>query len=402
MKVVVELNSPQAQHTEIGTWPYFEHDEIEAVARILRSGKVNYWTGEEGKCFEQEYADHVGVKYAIAVANGTLALELGLRALGIGPGDEVITSSRTYIASASCIVMRDAVPVVADVDAVSQVITVDTIRKVITPRTKAIIPVHLAGWPCDMSSIMDLAREHNLKVIEDCAQAHGAFYNGRPIGSFGDAAAFSFCQDKIITTGGEGGMLLLNNEELWKKAWAYKDIGRSYDAVYRRQHPPGFRWLTESFGTNWRMTEIQAAIGRLQLRKLPSWVAKRRENAEILTSYLSCLPGLRVTTPPSNIAHSYYKYYVFVEPSALKPDWDRDRIMETINARGVPCMTGSCSEIYLERAFLDQGFGPRERLPVAKRLGETSLMFLVHPTLDRSSIEMTCEVVKETMGMAAR
>ena len=400
MKAVAELNSPQAQQPEIAPWPYFENDEIEAVARILRSGKVNYWTGDEGKAFEREYADYTGVRHAIALANGTVALELALYALSIGPGDEVITSSRTYISSASCVVMRGAVPVVADVDPVSQLITADTVHRVITPRTKAIIPIHLAGWPCDMASIMDLAREHNLKVIEDCAQAHGAFYNGHPVGSFGDAAAFSFCQDKIITTGGEGGMLLLNDEQSWKKAWAYKDIGRSYDAVYSRQHPPGFRWLTESFGTNWRMTEMQAAIGRLQLRKLPSWVAKRRENAAILTSCFSHLPGLRVTTPPPNVTHSYYKYYVFVETAALKPDWNRDRIMETIGMRGVPCMSGSCSEIYLEKAFLDQGFGLSERLPVAKRLGETSLMFLVHPTLDRSSMEMTCEVIKETMSKA--
>lgn len=400
MKKTSNINFARDGQFVLPMWPQFEDDEIEAVSEILRSGKVNYWTGEECRSFEKEYALNTGVQYAIALANGTVALELALYALDVGPGDEVITSSRTYIASASCIVMRGATPVVADVDPVSQVITAETIRKVISPKTKAIIPVHLAGWPCNMTSIMDLAHEHNLKVIEDCAQAHGAFYNGQPVGSFGDAAAFSFCQDKIITTGGEGGMLLLKDEDLWKKAWAYKDIGRSYDAVYNRQHSPGFRWLTESFGTNWRMTEMQAAIGRLQLKKLPSWVAKRRKNAAVLTSCFSRLPGLRVTTPPSNITHSYYKYYAFVEPSALKADWDRDRIMETISTRGVPCMSGSCSEIYLEKAFLNHGFGPSERLPVAKRLGETSLMFLVHPTLDEPSLEMTYEVVKETMNMA--
>ena len=385
-----------------GPWPYFDEDEIAAAERVLRSGKVNYWTGEECRTFEQEYADFVGAKHGIALANGTVALELALHALDIGPGDEVVTSSRTYIASASCVTMRGARPVVADVDPVSQVVTAESIRAVLTPRTKAIIPVHLAGWPCDMDSILALAREHDLRVIEDCAQAHGACYNGKPVGSFGDAAAFSFCQDKIITTGGEGGMLVLNDEGLWKKAWAYKDIGRSYDAVYGREHAPGFRWLTESFGTNWRMTEMQAAIGRVQLRKLPVWVERRRANAAILTRFFELLPGLRVTPAPENIYHSYYKYYVFVDPARLREGWDRNRIMNEVNAAGIPCSVGSCSEIYLEKAFSLAGLGPKQRLPVAKELGETSLMFLVHPTLSDAALEETGQVVSAVMRKASR
>lgn len=385
-----------------GPWPYFDEDEIAAAERVLRSGKVNYWTGEECRAFEQEYAAYVGAKHGIALANGTVALELALHALGIGPGDEVVTSSRTYIASASCVAMRGARPVVADVDPVSQLVTAETIRDVLTPRTKAIILVHLAGWPCDMDSILALAREYDLKVIEDCAQAHGAYYNGKPVGSFGDAAAFSFCQDKIITTGGEGGMLVLNNEALWKKAWAYKDIGRSYDAVYNREHAPGFRWLIESFGTNWRMTEMQAAIGRVQLRKLPTWVEKRRANAAILTRFFEILPGLRITPPPANIYHSYYKYYVFVDPAQLRPDWDRDRIMNEVNTAGISCSVGSCSEIYLEKAFLLARLGPKQRLPIAKELGETSLMFLVHPTLSDAALEETGRVVSAVMREANR
>ena len=399
---MIATSLPKGVVEDVGfaPWPHYDADEIEAVAAVLRSGKVNYWTGDECRAFEREYAAYVGTRHAVAVANGTVALELALYALDIGPGDEVITSSRTYVSSASCIVMRGATPVIADVDPDSQVVTTDTIRAVVSPRTKAIIVVHLAGWPCDMDSILALANELNLKVIEDCAQAHGAFYKDRPVGSFGDMAAFSFCQDKIISTGGEGGVLTLNDETLWKKAWAYKDIGRSYDAVYNRQHGPGFRWLTESFGTNWRMTEMQAAIGRLQLRKLPDWVEKRRANAALLTECFSRLPGLRVTDPPVGVYHSYYKYYVFVERSRLKPGWSRDRIMETIAGSGVPCMSGSCSEIYLEKAFRDLGYGPKERLPVARRLGETSLMFLVHPTLDRKMIEITGDVVAKTMRAA--
>ena len=246
-----------------------------------------------------------------------MALELALYALGIGPGDEVITTSRTFIASASCIVMRGATPVIAEVDPVSQNITADTIRPLITPRTKAIIAVHLAAWPCDMEPIMALAREHALKVIEDCAQCHGAAYKGRPVGSLGHIAAFSFCQDKIMTTGGEGGMLVTDDTSLWEKAWAFKDHGKSYDAVYNRQHPPGFRWLHETFGTNMRLTEMQSAIGRIQLRRLPDWVATRRRNAAILTKAFAKITALRVTVPPEDVFHSYYKYYAFLRPEML-------------------------------------------------------------------------------------
>jgi len=382
-------------------WPYFADDEISAVTAILKSGKVNYWTGEEGRLFEKEFAVFTGCQYAIALANGTVALELALYALGIGPGDAVITTTRTFIASASCAVMRGAKPVIADVDAWSQNITAETIKSVITPKTKAIIAVHLAGWPCDMDPIMELAREHGLKVIEDCAQAHGATYKGKPVGSLGDVAAFSFCQDKIMTTGGEGGMLTTNDRSLWEKAWAFKDHGKSYDAVYNRQHPAGFRWLHESFGTNWRLTEMQSAIGRIQLRKLPDWTKTRQRHASILTDRFSNIPALGVTPPSSEIGHAYYKYYTFIRPERLKAGWDRDRIIAAINAEGIPCFVGSCSEIYLEKAFEIKGLRPSERLKVAKELGETSLMFLVHPTLSENDMEDSCRTVEKVMKVAA-
>ena len=383
-------------------WPVFEPDEIQAVTEVMQSGKVNYWTGNETREFEREYAEYLGVKRTIALHNGTLALELALYAFDIGDGDEVITTSRTYIASASAAVVRGCIPILADIDPVTQNITADTIRPLITPKTRALIVVHLAGWPCDMDPIMQLAREHNLIVIEDCAQAHGAFYKGRPVGSMGDAAAFSFCQDKIMTTGGEGGLLALNDTALWKKAWAYKDHGKSYDAVYNKEHPPGFRWLHESFGTNWRMLEVQAAIGRIQLRKLPDWIERRRANASILTERLSRYSALRMTIPDENIYHAYYKYYVFIRPGHLAAGWDRDRIMNAITAQGVPCFSGSCSEIYLEKAFVDAGYGPKERLTHARELGETSLMFLVHPTLDASHMKHVADVIDGVMLQAQR
>jgi dTDP-4-amino-4,6-dideoxygalactose transaminase len=384
------------------SWPFFDRDEIDAAIATLRSRKVNYWTGNQGRDFEREFAAFTGCDYAIALSNGTVALELALWALGIGPGDEVIVPSRTFIASASAVVMRGATPVMADVDPVSQNITAATAIDVISPKTKAIICVHLAGWPCDMEPIMALAGEHGLKVIEDCAQCHGATYKGRPVGSLGDAAAFSFCQDKIMTTGGEGGMLTTNNRDLWEKAWAFKDHGKSWLAVYNQKHPPGFRWLHESFGTNWRLTEMQSAIGRVQLRKLPVWIRRRRDNAAILMEALSHIPSLRLAIPPPDVGHAYYKCYVFVRPEKLNPGWDRDRIMAAVTAEGIPCFSGSCSEIYLEKAFASAGLSPKKRLPVAKKLGETSLMFLVHPTLGRREMVDTALAVKKVMLAASR
>jgi dTDP-4-amino-4,6-dideoxygalactose transaminase len=333
------------------------------------------------------------------VANGTVALELALYALGISAGDEVIVASRTFIASASCVVTRGATPVMADVDRDSQNITADTVRAAITPRTKAIIAVHLAGWPCDMDAILEVAREHGLRVIEDCAQAHGAEHKGRLVGSMGDINAFSFCQDKILTLGGEGGLVTTNDHEMWAAAWAYKDHGKSYDAVYNRNHPPGFRWLHESFGTNWRITEMQSAMGRVLLRRLPKMLDRRRQHASVLTRRFSEMPALRVTIPPADVRHSYYKYYVFARPERLCTGWTRNRLIESIRAEGIPCFSGSCSEIYLEKAFPPE-MKPPHRLPVAKELGETSLMFLVHPTLSEQDIRDTADAVEKVLTHA--
>jgi dTDP-4-amino-4,6-dideoxygalactose transaminase len=253
-----------------------------------------------------------------------------------------------------------------------------------------------------MDPLLDLAKEYDLKVIEDCAQAHGATYKGRPVGSFGDVAAFSFCQDKIMTTGGEGGMLTTNDKAIWEKAWAYKDHGKNYDSVFHKEHPPGFRWLHDSFGTNWRMTEMQAAIGRVQLRKLPEWTATRWRNAAMLTECFEKIPALRILKVPEEFGHAYYKYYVFVRPEKLRDGWDRDRIMNAVTAEGIPCFSGSCSEIYLEKAFVKAGIGPDKRLPAARKAGETSLMFWVHPTLGADEMRDTCRAVEKVMRKAQR
>lgn len=380
-------------NTQLPNWPSFSQEEADAISRTLLSNKVNYWTGNECREFEKEFAAWCGTQYAVALANGTVALDVALKALDIGQGDEVIVTSRTFLASVSCIVTAGATPVFADVDRNNQNISAETIRPVITPKTRAIICVHLAGWPCEMDEIMQLAKENNLYVIEDCAQAHGATYKGKMVGSIGHIGAWSFCQDKIMTTGGEGGMVTTNDRELWSKMWSYKDHGKSWAAIYEREHPAGFRWLHESFGTNWRMLEIQAVIGRIQLKKMPEWSEQRRQHANGIWQVAKSLKGLRAPEIPNYIRHAAYKCYVFVEPEQLKPDWSRDRILHELNAVGIPCYSGSCSEVYLEAAFNNTSWRPKERLKIAKELGETSLMFLVHPTLREEHIKQICRIL---------
>ena len=382
-------------NTAFEPWPSFTEKEADAVKNILLSNKVNYWTGQECREFEKEFASFSGTKYAVALANGTVALDVALKALQIGTGDDVIVTSRTFLASASSIVTAGANPIFADVELDSQNISRRTIEAVLTPNTKAIICVHLAGWMCDMDPIMQLAAEKGLYVIEDCAQAHGAKYKGKPAGSIGHIAAWSFCQDKIMTTGGEGGMVTTNDESLWKKMWSYKDHGKSYDSVYNKQHPPGFRWLHDSFGTNWRMMEMQAVIGRIQLTYMPDWTKNRIENADKILKAFDHSNYFTVNRPTDDYLHAQYKCYVQVNINALPSGWSRDRIMQFINAEGVPCYSGSCSEVYLEHAFDNTNWRPKERLKNAQQLGETSLMFLVHPTLSEDNIKKTVDTIEK-------
>jgi len=397
---LVAVSGGTSQRTKkLPPWPYFAEDEITAVADVMRCGRVNYCTGQQGREFEHEFAVACACKHAVAVANGTVALELALRCLGIGAADHVVTSSRTFVASASCIAMLSATPIFADVDRDTQNITPETIREVLTPQTRAIVVVHLAGHPCEMDSILQLARERNLFVVEDCAQAQGATYRGRPVGSFGHVAAFSFCQDKITSTLGEGGMLTTSSSEMWQRAAAFRDHGQKLQATLVEQEHSGFRWVHDSVGTNWRMTEAQATVGRKQLKKVAMWLEKRRKLASIFVRRLSQIPALRVPLPPSHVGHAYYRFYVFVRPERLKPGWTRDLILQAINAEGVPCFSGSCGEVYLEKAFA--GMRPPTRRQVASELRETSLAFLVHPTINEEDIEDVACAVEKVMASAS-
>lgn len=403
-------------------WPSFTEEEANAVRDVVMSNRVNYWTGKETRAFEAEFAKWAETAHAVAVANGTVALDLALAGLGIGArnggsaNDEVIVTPRTFLASVSSVATAGARPVFAEVDADSGNITASTMAAVVTANTKAAIVVHLAGWPCDMDPIMVLATAHSFKVVEDCAQAHGARYKGRSVGSIGHVGAWSFCQDKIMTTGGEGGMVTTNDHDLWSRMWSYKDHGKSWDAVYERDHPPGFRWLHESIGTNWRMMEMQAVLGRIQLKRMTDWTVDRLKNADIIARAMAPFAGpdgpIRLprfkcascpATPCTEVCvHAQYKFYAYVRPECLAEGWTRDRIVSEITAAGVPCFQGSCSEVYLEKAFDCTGWRPEPRMAAAKELGETSLMFLVHPTLTPDEMALTTEVVGTVLEEASR
>lgn len=389
-------------NTQFSPWPSFTQEEVDAVSRVLLSNKVNYWTGNECREFEKEFAEWADCAYAVALSNGTLALDVALKALGIGTSDDVIVTPRTFLASASSVVTAGANPVFADVDLNSQNITAESILAVLTPHTKAVIVVHLAGMPAEMDAIMALAAERGFYVIEDCAQAHGAKYKGRSVGTIGHIGAWSFCQDKIMTTGGEGGMVTTNDKALWQAMWSYKDHGKSYDSVYHKQHAPGFRWVHDSFGTNWRMMEMQAVIGRIQLKRMEDWTAKRIANAAQLDAVAGNYPLLRLVGVPADFIHAEYKHYFFINEDYLAEGWSRDRIIDEVVARGVPCYQGSCSEVYLEKAFDNTPWLPQQRLPHAKLLGETSLMMLVHPTLNADEMLRSCQVLAAVLALASR
>jgi len=389
-------------NTNFSPWPSFTKEEVDAVSDVLLSNKVNYWTGSKCREFEQEFSDWCEVKYSVALANGTLALDSAFKAINVGIGDEVIVTSRTYIASVSAIVNAGAFPVFVDVELDSQNIYPNSIRSKITKNTKAIVCVHLAGWPCEMDEIMKIASEHNLFVIEDCSQAHGAKYKEKPVGSIGHIGCWSFCQDKIISTGGEGGMVTTNSESLWQKMWSYKDHGKDYKSSHQPVSSNIYRYIHESFGTNWRMTEMQAVIGQIQLKRMNFWHTERLKNATKIWGAAKECKALRVPIIPNHIEHAAYKCYVFVETSLLKLNWTRERLIEEIKKLGVPCYSGSCSEVYLENSFNDTEFQPKVRLENAKKLGEESLMFLVHPTLSNDEIQKTCEAILRVMKMASK
>lgn len=376
-------------------WPMFTDTMIDHVAQVLRSGRVNQWTGTKVTSFERKFSEYFGVKHSVAVFNGTVALDLCLKAIDLEVGDEVIVTSRTFIASASCINSCGGVPVFIDVDPVSQNVTLPGIQVAVTEKTKAVILVHLAGWPCEMEEIVAWCRSQGIYVVEDCAQAHGAKYKGKSVGTWGDINAWSFCQDKILTTGGEGGMVTTDNTDLFLKAWSYKDHGKNYHKTIENKGPvtPGlFRWIHDSLGTNWRMLEIQASIGIDALDHLDEWVRVRRRNASIFNEILQDVPSLRLTIPDDRFYHSYYKYYCFLRPSRLSVGVGQVDVIAELNGRGVPCFQGTCGEVYREGAY-----GLQLNHATTRELSETSLMFLVDPTYSSEVITELAHLVRRVL-----
>jgi len=385
---------------KLAPWPFHDTDEIAAATGVLASGRVNYWTGERGRAFEKAYAAHCGVRFGLAVANGTVALELALRGLGIGPGDDVIVPARTFIATAAAVALVGARPVVADVDPASQNMSAATCAAALTARTKAVIPVHLAGWPADMTALRAFADEKGIAVIEDCAQAHGATIAGKAVGGFGQVGCFSFCQDKIITTGGEGGMVVTDDERIYERMWSYRDHGKNLRAVQEPGGPATFKWVADSFGTNWRLTEFQAAIGLLQLEKLPAWVTRRRSNAAVLGDALAGFAAVTTPRPPAHVQHAYYKYYFLIEPDALRDGWSRARICTALIDRGVPARVGACPDIAREKAFANAG--PQPAHPNAAYIEPRTVLLPVHPTLTAGNMTFMADALRDVIADASR
>ena len=386
----------------ISKWPCFDQEQISAVTDILRSGKINAWTGNQCKLFEKEFASFFKSKYAIAMANGSLALWAAYKAIGIRDKDEIITTPRTFIATSSSAIQLGAKPVFADVDRDSGSITAENIEPLITKKTKAISVVHLGGWPAKMHAIKKLAKDYNIKLIEDCSQAHGAFIQDKSVGTFSDVSTWSFCQDKIISTGGEGGMITTSNYKLYDYIWSLKDHGKTLNAIKSIKKDASFKWLHEEIGNNFRLTEMQSAIGRIQISKLTDWQLARESNAKFLFNFLKNIKCIRIPMPNRDIKHAWYKFYVFIKPEMLKSDWNRDRVISEINEEGFPAFSGSCSEIYLEKCFKKYNLNPAKRLPIAKELGETSLMFLVDHTIVRTNLEIYAHVIKKILLKAMK
>ena len=388
----------------LSPWPFYSLDEQNAAIEVLKSGRVNYWTGEKTNLFEEAFSNYLSKdKFkSIALANGSVALSAAYRSLSLVEGSEVITTPRTFIATSSELLNIKAIPIFADVDINSGCITAKTIEPLITKKTKAISVVHLGGWPAEMFEICELAKAFNLKIIEDCSQAHGATINNKSVGTFGDISTWSFCQDKIISTGGEGGLISTQSSKLWKSIWSYKDHGKNRDEIFRKDQPSGYKWVHDDIGTNLRMTEFQSAIGIIQLKKLIEWRNIREKNALTFVKNLIDIPCIRISLPPENIKHAWYKFYCYVDETALLSGWNRNRILYEINQLGYPAFQGSCGEIYLEKCFVSLGLGPSSRLECSKKLSDTSLMFLIHPTITNDELKSYISVVRKIVLKASK
>jgi dTDP-4-amino-4,6-dideoxygalactose transaminase len=350
---------PKAITNHLIPWPQFDENAIKSVEAVLRSGKVNYWTGRKGMEFEQKFAEWQGSKYAISVATGTAALHVALSALGIGPGDEVIVPSYTFIATSFSVVQAGAIPRFADVNLADHCISVESAEKLVNERTRAIIPVHLYGNVTDMDAVRAFARKHNLFVIEDNAEAFGGEYQGKKTGTLGDIAGCSFCQNKTFTTGGEGGMVTTDDEELAWRARSFRDHG--YDVQARMsllELEQKLPYIHNMVGWNYRMTEMQSAIGLAELERMDSWnMPTRRRNAHIVLDRLARLPQIRFT--PIDTPERRNGWYVMAFSLNIEDmTCDIQQFAKACVAEGAPVWKVFWPQCHTENAFqLKQAFG---------------------------------------------
>lgn len=384
-------------------WPSYSSREAQIVSDVLRSNEVNYLFGNNGKKFEDKFLKEVGVKYALALANGTLAIDIALRAMRVQPKDEVLVTSRSFIATASSISLLGAIPVWCDVDLNSQNISIDEIKKNITKKTRGIICVHFAGFPCDMIEITKFAKLNKLFVIEDCAQAHGAKIKNKSVGSFGDISTWSFCNDKIMSLGGEGGMITTNNQSLYKFCKSFNNHGKNFVKINSMsKNIRSFPYIHDSIGSNYRLTEMQSALGLYQLQKLNNWNKLRSRNAHIFMNAIKDLPIAKCPNIPKEIRHAWYKLYITLQPKQIKKNHNRDTILKKLNLNGVDSTFGGCGEIYREKAFVNIQQGCSTRLKNARFLESNSIMILIHPTISEKEAIRRSKILREALISAQK
>jgi len=388
------------------SYPSYNQNTLKKVQQVLKSGRVNYWTGNECKEFEKEFSKYIGNKYATTLSNGSVALELALKALRLKEGDEIIVSPRSFIISASCVFNLGLKPIFADVDNNGN-LSIQGIKNAYNKKVKAIIVVHLNGLVCDMDPILKFVKKNKIFLIEDCSQAHGAIYKGNKAGSFGDISTWSFCQDKIISTGGEGGMISTNNKRLWLKLWSLKDHGKNYRSVYFKNHKTGFKWLHDDLGSNYRMTEIQAVIGREQLKSLDKQIKKRNMIAKLYINELEDYytkykifkkPNFRYQTYLSkennHNVHAFYRLNLFINKNKIS----QNKLIQQFNKYKINCGVGACPEIYREKIFKKLKLYPKKRLINSKLLGETSIMFPINPNASIKKVKLEINSIKKILN----
>ena len=393
-------------------YPYYSKQEIKKVSSILKKGRVNYWTGKECNSFEKEFATYHELKFGVAVSNGSVALEIALKSLKLENDYHAIVTPRSFIISASAINNTNGVPVFADVD-VNGNLYLDSIKKNITPKTKVVVLVHLYGHPANALEIKKYLKKKKIFLIEDCSHAHGGIFKNRKIGSFGDLSIWSFCNEKIISTGGEGGMICTNNLTIFKRCWSIKDHGKSFDKSKKKIKNYGkFRWLHENYGSNFRMTEMQAGIGRIQLKRLDYQLKKRELLAKKIYQVFKYFVIKKLFEEPNfkcfdcpksknnffcnNCRFTFYRFNILLNNSE-----SRNKLLRKLISNKINCGSGYNAEIYKER-FYKKNKKLVSNIVMSKDIGNRSIAFTIDPYLNTDQIKKYLKNLKKTLKLFFR